>query len=220
MSLRANYDKKFFRRFLYVAIGCLAFTGWCFYDAQIKYPKELERAKIYWTKSDDPGEKYEGMDGSKWREVAAEKNWSTSHPKMPDKIEHSIQSQYLYAAICTLIGLPCLFKWFRARGTWVEANETELTTSWGSGFQFKDITSIDKTKWEKKGLANVHHQSNGQPATFVLDDFKFDRATMSKIVESIENGLSDEQITGADREVEINARKAEKEAAKQAAREA
>ena len=43
---------------------------------------------------------------------------------------------------------------------------------------------------------------------------------MSKILANIEVGLSDEQITGADREEVINERRAQKEAAKKAAQQA
>lgn len=220
MTLRANYDSKYFMRFLLIAIGCLAFTGWCFYDALVKYPRELERARVYWEPSDEYGEKYKGMERTRWRETAAKNNWPTAAPSKPDKLEHSIQSQYLYAVLCGLIGIPCFFKWFTARGSWVEGSDTELTTSWGPSFQFKDITSIDKTKWEKKGITKIFHESDGRSQVFVFDDFKFNRATMSQILTRIEKGLKDDQITGSEREEVLNARKKQKEAEKKAAQEA
>lgn len=207
MPVRADYDPKYFRRFLLIAVGCIAFTGWCFYDALVKYPAELERAVVYWEESDEYGEKYEGMERTRWREVVADRNWPTAPPRKPDKIEKAITSQYFYAAICLLIGIPCLFKWFTARGSWIEGSDTELTTSWGSTIAYKDIEKLDKTKWERKGITRIHHQSGGNPGIFIFDDFKFNRARMSEILTRIEEGLKDEQIEGGDRETEIVARK-------------
>jgi hypothetical protein len=207
MSLRADYDPRYFLRFLLIAIGCLLFAGWCFYDALVKYPAELVRSEVYWSESNEYGEKYTGMERTRWREVVAERNWPTAPPEQPDKLRHSITSQYFYAAICGMIGIPCLIKWFRARGTWVEGSETKLTTSWGDSFRYQDVVSVDKTKWQKKGVARIQYETDGTPGSFVFDDFKYQRATMSEILARIEAGLSDDQINGGERESVIRARR-------------
>ncbi len=206
-SLRADYDPKYFLRFLLIAIGCLAFTGWCFYDALVKYPAELERAEVYWREVSNSGEKYKGMERDRWREVVAEKNWPTAPPEQPDKLRHNISSQYLYAAICCLIGIPCLIKWFLARGTWVENRERTVMSSWGESFDFQDVLSIDKSRWAKKGIARINYQSDGKTRNFVFDDFKYNRAVMGEILSRIEAGLTDEQISGDERESVKRARK-------------
>ena len=213
MTVRADYDPKYFRRFLLISLGCLAFAGWCFYDALVKYPAELERAEVYWKPSNEKGEKYKAMERTEWRQVVRQNQWPTEAPHKPNKMKHKIQSQYLFAAICGLIGIPCLFKWFLARGSWVNSDGRQLTTSWGPSFQFEQVRSIDKTRWEKKGITRIHYQQDGVDKQFVFDDFKFDRETMSQILTEIETHLSDDQITGGDRETVIKARKAEEKAA-------
>lgn len=220
MKVRADYDPKYFRRFLLIGLGCIAFTCWCFYDALVKYPSELERAKVYWKPSQEPGEKYKAMERTDWREVVKKNSWPTAAPRKPSKIEHGIDQQYLFAAICGLIALPCLWKWFSARGSWVEGTDSGLTSSWNRSVQYDKIVSIDKTKWEKKGITKILYEDEGKQQTFVFDDFKFDRKVMSEILTRIESGLKNDQIIGGDRETAIKARKeAEVEAKKLAENE-
>ncbi|MGI9518481.1 MAG: hypothetical protein ACR2NP_15605 [Pirellulaceae bacterium] len=209
MTIRANYDPRYFRRFLYIAIGCIGFALWFFYDAVVGYPSELERANVYWTPSDDPGKKYDPMVRDEWRTVVAENGWPTASPRKPDKLKNAIQGQYFYGGFCAVLAIPCLLKWGLAKGSWVEGTESGLTTSWGPALQCKEITSIDKTKWENKGITRIHYQQDGNDKTFKFDDFKFQREPMGDILEMIEKSLSDDQITGGDRESVIRQRRKE-----------
>lgn len=218
MSVRANHDPKFFRRYLFIAAGCLAFAGWCFYDALIGYPAEFERAYAYWQES-TASKNYEGMERTQWREITAEKGWPTEAPKKPDEIKKSINQQYMMAIVCIVIGVPCLLMWFRARGSWVEGDGTKLTTKKGLSIPYASITKLNKTKWEKKGITVIHYDSQGSAKKFAFDDFKYDRAPMGEILEQIENGLTDEQIEGGDRQTVIKER-VEKAKQEKAAKEA
>lgn len=200
MTIRADYDPKFFRRFLWIGVGCLAFTGWCFYDALVKYPFELERAEVYWTQGD--GE-LTGMEREAWRTVVREKGWSSvDPPDKPEELHHKIQSQYLYAAVCSVIAIVCLLKWLLAKGSWIEADQKELKTNYGPSFRFDEIKKIDKTKWEKKGITRIEYETDGRSKSFIFDDFKYLREPMGQILREIEGTLTDEQITGAPRESE------------------
>ncbi len=217
MALRANNDPKYFRRFLLIAAACLAFAGWCFYDALVAYPAELERSKVYWTPVEGSQKKYTGLSRKEWTKVVKERQWASAQPETPDKMHHKIDSQYFFAALCGLVGIPCLIKWFMSRGTWVESTEKELSSSWGTRFAFDQIVSIDKTKWEKKGITKIKYKQDDKEKTFVFDDFKYERSVMSDILHEIETGLKDDQIIGAERETEIKARKAAKKASEEAA---
>ena len=218
MSVRANHDPKFFRRYLFIAVGCLAFAGWCFYDALIGYPADFERAYTYWQES-TASKNYEGMERSKWREITAEKGWPTEAPKKPDEIKKSINQQYMMAICCIVIGIPCLLLWFKSRGSWVEGDGQTLTTHKGLSIPYSSIKKLNKTKWEKKGITIIHYDSQGSAKKFAFDDFKYDRAPMGEILEQIESGLTDEQIEGGDRQTVINER-VEKAKQEKAAKEA
>ncbi len=198
--IRADYDPKYFRRFLFIGLGCIAFTGWCFYDALVGYPRELERANMYWTPNPDRPGDYSGMEREPWRTLVRERGWPTDPPEQPTAIEHKIESQYFYAVICVMIAIPCLLKWFLARGSWVEGDGKQLRTSRGIEFHFDQIIDIDKTKWEKKGITRIQYEAGGRRLTFAFDDFKYQREPMGKILTNIEATLTDEQIRGGERE--------------------
>ncbi len=200
--IRADYDPKYFRRFLLIGLGCIAFTIWCFYDALVAYPRELERSQAYWTPSPDRADAYIAMQREPWRTLVRERGWSTDPPEQPTVISHKITSQYFYAVICLAIAVPCLFKWFRARGSWVEGNREQLRTSWGPEFQYQQISRIDKTKWEKKGITRIHYKVNEDESMFAFDDFKFRREPMGEILFLIEATLKDSQISGGPRETD------------------
>lgn len=200
MKIRADYDPRYFRRFLYIALGCVAFAIWCFYDALVAYPRELVRSEAYWTASPDTPGEYIAMEREPWRTLVREKGWSTDPPEKPGTMAQKIVSQYFYAGICLLVGIPLLLKWVLARGSWLEADEEQLTTSWGPAFRFDQVREIDKTRWEKKGITRVRYDVDGQLRTFSLDDFKFLREPLGRILFSLEQTLSDAQITGGPRE--------------------
>ncbi len=213
MTIRAEHDPRYFRRFLYIAIGCIAFSLWFFYDGLIGYPAELERSEVYWTPVDEPGRKYEPMEREEWRAVVKENGWPTAAPRPPDKVKNAIQGQFFYGSFCAIIAIPCLLKWWLARGSWVEGTETEVKTSWRPGFAYKDITSIDKTKWGNKGITRIYYEDAGQTRKFAFDDFKFERKKMGEILELIEQSLQDDQIEGGERQSVLRERREAEKAA-------
>ncbi len=189
MQLRADYTPGYFRRFLWIALACAAFAGWCFYDGLVVYPKKLDQAKVYWALDEATRDK-------QWRDITAANQWPPSPPDPTKEINGKIQSQFFMAGVCIVIGTFCLLKWLLAKGSWVENTETGLRTSRGKQVQFDQIESIDKTRWEKKGIAKIRYQDNSKAKSFVLDDFKYDRAVMGKILRLVESHLSAEQIVG------------------------
>lgn len=200
--IRADYDPKYFRKFLLIGLGCIAFGGWFLFDGLVTYPAEMERARVYW--SENPEKKgthrFESMDRNEWESVVRERKWPVEPPHNPEEMEHRIQSQYFYAIICMVIAIPCLLKWLLAKGSWVEADDRALKTNFGPAFSFADITEIDKSRWDKKGITRIHFESGGRKGTFAFDDFKFQREPMGLILRRIESTLSDDQITGGERE--------------------
>lgn len=225
-TVRADYDPDFFKRFLYLSLGCLFFGSWFLFDAVKTYPKELKRAEAYWVevgpKRDDGHEEYEPLEEAEWLRIADENGWSTKPPKVkPDEQRQKTGGQYFYAALCLVVSVPCLLKWYLPRGSWIEGTDTELKTSWGTEFAYSDIQQINKKKWQEKGVAKIKYNRNGRTATLVFDDYKYLQEPMSRIMVAMEAGLSDEQIVGAEREEIRLARKkaeaAEKAAAEQAA---
>jgi hypothetical protein len=192
MSHRANFNNSYLLRYILIAVGSLAWAGWCAYDGFVKAPQQLEYAREF--------EKLKDLDetarSKKWKEITEEKGWPFKRPKKPEKVEHFIQWQYFMGSIALLIGLPMLFLFLVSRGSWIEMTDGGLTTSWKQNLQYDDILTIDKTKWEKKGIAKIFYEENGRRKIFVLDDFKYERKTVGEMLRQAEAGLDNEQIIG------------------------
>ena len=199
--IRAPYVPGYFRRFLFVAIGCFAFAMYCLYDGFITYPHKLVVAKAYY-------EMPEQDRTEQWREKAKANGWPLEKPKEPDEIEHLISSQWGMACICALIGIPAFLKWFLAKGTWIEGDEKLIRNSRGKEVPIESITKINKRKWEDKGLATIYYDDNGKSRKFVMDDFKFEREPMGQLMRYAEANLSADQVVGGLKEVDREAQQA------------
>lgn len=224
-TVRANYDPEYFKRFLWLALGCLFFGSWFLYDGLVGYPAELKRCEAYWRLSNDPKKpkgSYEPIDNATWKQLCEENDWSTKPPKTkPDKQANKIGTQFFYAILCYVITIPCLLKWFLPRGTWIEGDDKELKSSWGKDFKYEQIKRINKKKWEDRGIAKIHYEQEGIPYSFTFDDYKYEREPMGSIMQAMEAGLADDQIIGAEREtVRIAKLKAAAEEARAASEKA
>jgi hypothetical protein len=194
MQVKALYEEGFFRKFLYIALVCLAYSVWCLYDGLIAYPADLLRSKVYY---EEMASLEEAARQTAWLDRTTAEGWPVYVPKPPSDIENGIVQQYLQIAVCLLIAIPLLFKYFLARGTSIEANDEEIRPSWCKVIiPFAAITKIDKTRWKQKGLAKLYYTVNDRTKTFVLDDFKFAQAEMAKIMARAERDLPDAAIVG------------------------
>ncbi len=191
MSIRATADNKFNRRNLLISVVLLAVGAWSAYDGFIAFPKKLKIAEEYATLYDlDKSERT-----IKWQEITAEKGWKREVPKAPQDVQGDILFNYLLFGLCTILGLFFGFKFVRTRGSWLELENNQIRTSWGTSFDLNQIQRIDKIKWSKKGIAKVvYKDTQGLEKTFVIDDFKYERVSAGKILEAAEAGLKPEQI--------------------------
>ena len=188
--LRAEVHKPFFRKFLFVFLGCLAYSGWCLYDGLWAYPRKLTIAMAY-EELPEEGRR------EAWEELAAEKGWPPVTPqKTAEEIRHDIGSQFFMIVLCMLFGIPAVVMWMRGQGTWMEGDETLLRNSKGVEVPIKSITKIDKRKWPEKGIAKIYYDVDGKTKKFVMDDFKFHRETMGELMKFAEANLTEDQLIG------------------------
>jgi hypothetical protein len=105
-------------------------------------------------------------------------------------------TQYVQAAVATLIGLFLLSIPLRSRGRWIEADETGITSSWGQSFRYDEVEEVNKRRWRDKGIAKVTYVAGGRRQLFVIDDFKFVRESTDQILFELEQRIELERITG------------------------
>ncbi|MEO1529761.1 MAG: hypothetical protein AAFX06_30455 [Planctomycetota bacterium] len=188
--LRADVHKPFFRKFLFVFLGCLGYSGLCLKDGLWAYPKKLTVAMAY---EELPEEGREEA----WEKLAAEKGWPPVAPaKEAKKIRQDIGTQFLQIALCMLFGVPAVMMWMGGQGTWIEGDESILRNSKGVEVPIESITKIDKRKWPEKGIAKIYYEVDGKTKKFVMDDFKYNREAMGELMKFAEANLVEDQLIG------------------------
>ena len=202
-TIRADVDKKFIRRFLFVAIGCFLLMLWGLYDGVVTMPREMDRA-IEFEKLQqqlEAGELTEAQRAEKWDAMTEERGWSSNMPDSPKHAKGDIYFQWFLFGLGLVLGIFFLVKYLRLLNSWLEADENGVRSSWGQSLEFKNIQSIRKHKWQKKGIAKVDYSDeSGKSKIMVFDDFKYHREDMGTILKMAEKGLSDDQIVGDIRE--------------------
>lgn len=200
LPIRAQSDRKFFRRFILLGLGALGFAGWCLYDGLVAWPKKNQIWAAYEAipEADRP---------ERWPEVAAENGWSSKRPKKKGyhHTEGEIHTQLVMAVPITLVGLWFFWGVWRSRGSWIAADAEGISSSWGQSFAWDDVTKLDKKKWRGKGIAKVHYSQGDRASVFTLDDFKYQREPADAILLQLEERLDREQITGGPTEAEVRA---------------
>ena len=206
---RASTNRAFLLKYLIIGVLCFAFFLWSTYDAFIKYPGKVERAKAWEVLLND-----ESLDDAQrqteWKEIAKENGWNTKRPKKAesvDAIEQKILWNYLFMAVGLIIAIPNVLWYFQVNNTWIELRGDELSHSDGSKLRANSITKIDKKKWDKKGIALVHYNEGGGENTLVIDDLKFERKATDAIMEHLESLVEREIIVNGKTEKELRAEK-------------
>jgi len=198
MPVKANIDKKFLLRLGLIALFLLGVSLWFLYDGTVKYPRQRERALEYQRVMEKKDLKEEDR-LSEWLDVASRHGWPAENPGEP-KEEYEIHMQLGIAALAAAPGLLYAFFFLRARGRWIEMNETGLRTSWGRQLEFDQIVSLDKKKWKTKGIAKITYQQNGRRRQLVLDDWKYYADPTKAILCEVESRINADQIVGGDPE--------------------
>ncbi len=208
MTTRATADNKYIRKYIYLSLAGLGFFLWGVYDAIYKFPKQLQMAEAFDPIREDPDAVVEW---GRMYERNKELGWDR---EPPHNSAETVRGYIRFNNFIIIggIGLMSYFllKYVRTKGSWMEANETGINTSWGQSLDFDKITKINKRRWKAKGIAKVAYKdARGRSRTMVFDDFKYDQEPMSELMTMCEQGLTRDQIVGGKSQAEIAAGKIE-----------
>src|SRR6185295_19154901 len=197
MPIRADNDPRYSRRFLIMGIVAIGFGLWSLSDGMVKYPAQRARGFEEF-KVDDKSlfknPKVKALTVDQFEQTAADKHeWAKYSHERGIKSIPEIFTQYVQATVAAIAGLYLLSIPLRARGRWIEANETGITSSWGQSFQFDEVEQVNKRKWRDKGIAKVTYVANGRRQLFVIDDFKFMRQPTDRILFELEQRIDIER---------------------------
>ena len=188
MQIKTKTAKSFRFRLILLTVLGIGGSLWFLYDGAIAYPKQRVRALKYleFKEKDQP---------EAWKEYATEQGWSTKSPGRP-KSEADFALQFIMAGMAGLFGIYFLGSLIYMHNLWIELDDNGIRTSKGKEFAFEQIVSINKKKWDSKGIAKVFYDDNGSKRRLVLDDFKCDAQTTRDIMAEIESHISHDKIFG------------------------
>ena len=212
-TLRANTNSFFKYKYLLIGVLASGYGLYCLYDAAIKYPKIRPKSNAYAQLRADVED--DGEFQRQWATMVKEKNWTEESPYLPAKLTTNIIYSYFMGTLFTLVGVPALITGLKCLGQWIEADDKSLVNAKGQRVTFEQIKSIDKSRWEKKGIARLVYDDGGSEKSFVVDDLKFDREVADQIMDRVEKAVGVDKIAGGLSEVQYreNREKAEQEKA-------
>jgi hypothetical protein len=218
MDIKSNARKGYIVKFLLIGLIGLGVGGLHLFDAITKAPKLTAIADAYLEIQGPLNENGDAMisDGdlqTAWQEYAEPLGLPITKPKSHDEIKFFTTYNYFIGAIFTLLGLWCLAVALPAIGKWIELRDGKLSTNGGVEIELKDVTTIDKSRWEKKGIAKVSAtDADGKVYTVTIDDIKFEREPTDKIMAEVERVAGEDKVTGGKPESEYETLRLEKEA--------
>lgn len=221
MDIKSTARKGYIMKFLLIGLAALVFGLWNFKDAVITYPAQRVHADAFLEMQGPIDENGQAMisDGDlqeAWQAYAEQNGLPITRPDDHEHLDFLIKSNYFIGGVFSLLGLWCLGVGLPAIGKWIELRDGKLSTKGGTEIALKDITAIDKTRWEKKGIAKVSGtDADGKVRTVTIDDLKFEREPTDQIMAEIERVAGEDKITAGKPETEYETLRLEKEAKRQ-----
>jgi hypothetical protein len=143
----------------------LGMAAWFGYDGYVKYPRDNELHLLHVRNPQQYPDDYPTHDAT------------------------SILLQKVLAATLPFVALG-LVGWtlYRSRGAYRLSGEV-LSVPGHPDVPLSAITTIDKSKWDRKGIAKIDYDLPGRKGRLTLDDFIYDRPPTDQILETIEAKL-------------------------------
>lgn len=189
MDLKATIAGSYRNRLLLIALGTLLYAAWCFYDGMYAYPEKQDIFREWQqTKELHPEE---------WRDIWADKIAETGWPAQPKEVtDGDIRTQWIQFAIVFPIGTFCLLSLAIWSRRYIGADQSKLYTHGGVEVPFEKITSIDATRWERKGIARVRYASDSGEGAILIDDWKYQREPTDEIFKRLRKQVDAGRIEG------------------------
>lgn len=159
-------------RYIFCAV-LLAMGGWFAYDGFVTYPRQNETHRLHVL---DPQQNPQDA---------------------PARSASDIRLQKILGAVMPLAALALLVRTLHhSRGAYRLTGDI-LRVPGHPDVPLSAITQIDKSKWDRKGIAHLNYElPSGQKGTITLDDFVYDRPPTDRILETIEAKLGVAEVAG------------------------
>ncbi len=151
-------------KWIVMSLALIGYGGWSIYDGFVRYPRENDHA----TRPTEQG----GLGLEK-----------APHPG------YDVPFNRVIGILLPPLGLAAL-AWtiYNSRGEYRLEGET-LRIPGHPSLQLSDIREVDKSKWERKGIAYLEYEAAGGAAKARLDDYIYERRPTDAIMERIEAAI-------------------------------
>lgn len=160
-------------RYLFCAV-LLAMGGWFAYDGFVTYPRQNEIHRLHVL---DPQQNPQDA---------------------PARSAADIRLQKILGAVMPLAAIALLIRTLHhSRGVYRLSGDV-LSVPGHPDVPLSAITQIDKSSWDRKGIAHLNYElPSGPKGRLTLDDFVYDRPPTDRILEQIESKLGVAERAGA-----------------------
>jgi hypothetical protein len=181
MNLEARVTSIWRKQKLFIAVFLIGFGAYFFFDGAIAWPRSNERFLKH--------QEFRDADNlAGWTAYAKERGWSNKPPEKLYK-QDELQAQFVYAAICVILGLVAFGYWLQQVGRTIKLDDEAVTSPAGTRIPFDSITGLGLKKWDSKGLATVRYELEGRKGEFIVDDYKFDPIATHEILNELKRRL-------------------------------
>lgn len=149
----------------FITSFCVAVGFWFLYDGAFGFPKKNEVFTAHKSFVE------EGRAGE-WPRFAKSRGWDS---KPPERLygPADLMGQFALGAVSLMAGL-CTIIWMSMCWRRKLSSDTEAVYSdTGVRVPFEAMRSVDRKKWESKGIAVVFYEADGKKRKLVLDDYKY-----------------------------------------------
>lgn len=133
-----------------------------------------------------------------WKKIAKENGFPEKVPS--ERTDGDIAGQFKWGVGTALIGFAFIAWVLWNQTLKIRSNDEFVYSARGKKVAWADFKSVDRTKWEKKGIAVAIYEENGKAGKMILDDYKF--APAEDVILEIERRLGVTYVSPADREKE------------------
>ena len=162
-SIVAKPAKSYRIRYIIMFVVCVAMGGWFGYDGIVGYPAQNEARQ------------------------------NSPEYKPGDPLPHTdldITFQKALMVILPIAGIALLaFCLYQSRGKY-RLEGTVLHVPGHPPIQLESITTINKKKWDRKGIAYLTYEQGGTSGVVRIDDFAYERQPTDEIFKRIEQHLT------------------------------
>ncbi len=200
MNLETRLTATWRNRFLFVALMIIGFAAWFFYDGLVTWPAEAQRFEEYDRIATEMMERGEasGRESREvkmaWERFAEAQGWSKKTPS--ERTDEDIQGQFTWGTGTGLVGLLFLGWVLWHQTLKIRADDQFVYSARGKPVPWESIKRVDRSKWEKKGIAVAIYEEAGKEKKLILDDYKF--AGAEAIIKEIERRLGVEYTSPLD----------------------